>query len=332
MERKHFNCYACNKNNNFYVQNNKIGNCCKYCGTFNYFKIKTNNKNYNINNRSLGLTLEEIPLNTSLNSINNSINNNIYSNCLDESSPLLSNNFQNNNNFNNYNNFQQPINYSDFFQDDNLSNNYESNSIKQKKDEQFNDIHLNKYGWLKKTKATKDIIEKHGKDLICPICYEKYREKDFIHITKCKHIFHYLCIEKTIDNNIYDCPLCRSNIKTGEKKNIDERNNSNYNIENNNEYILVNMYFIDNNDENNNNLFISENNGIFIKNIFFWVFKIFILILGLTIIFKRIKSWLIIILIVIILMKLSFLPKKIKFIIFFFFIITFLVIILNTYF
>ena len=46
MERKHFKCYACHENNNFYIQSSKNGNCCKYCGTFNYFNIKKVKNNF----------------------------------------------------------------------------------------------------------------------------------------------------------------------------------------------------------------------------------------------------------------------------------------------
>ena len=225
MERKHFKCYACQKSNNFYVEEKRIGNCCKFCGTYNYYINKKRQNNNN--NDELNINQTENPIERiEIMSQNSLINNNIYSNDLDENSPLLLNNIQNNaDNINNYNDINFQIDY-------NFILNMEP---------------INKYEWLEKVKANKDIIERNGKDFICSICYEKFKENDDIHITKCEHIFHYLCIEKAIDNNFYDCPLCRANIKNGKKKNINEVNNaSNNNIENNNEYIFVNNNNSDN--------------------------------------------------------------------------------------
>ena len=214
MERKHFKCYACLKNNNFYEEEERIGNCCKFCGTYNYY---INKKRQNNNNDELNINQTESPIERiEIMSRNSLINNNFYSNDLDEDSPLLLNNIQNNaDNINNYNDINFRIDY-------NFILNMEP---------------INKYEWLEKVKANKDIIERNGKDFICSICYEKFKENDDIHITKCQHIFHYLCIEKAIDNNFYDCPLCRANIKNGKKKNINVVNNaSNNNINNNERY------------------------------------------------------------------------------------------------
>ena len=66
--------------------------------------------------------------------------------------------------------------------------------------------------------VSQDIINKCGSDFVCVICYDNLKIKEFIHITKCKHIYHYKCIEKLIDKAINDCPICRCNIRTGEKK------------------------------------------------------------------------------------------------------------------
>ena len=46
MERRHFKCYACQKNNNFYFETKYIGNCCKYCGTYNYYINKKKQNNF----------------------------------------------------------------------------------------------------------------------------------------------------------------------------------------------------------------------------------------------------------------------------------------------
>ena len=269
MERKNFKCYACHQSNNFYVQTNRIGNCCKFCGTYNYFKIKKNKFNShsfkNENNQS---------------SENIKISDNICLNILDENSPLLSCNIPINNNIN-----SNDININFLFEYDSSNNiqNYDCNNVFVIKDE------VVKYDWLKKIKATKDIIDKCGKDFVCSICYEGLKLRDDIHISKCKHIFHYNCIEKAIDNNFKECPLCRSNIQTGEQKHINKE--------------IRNVYFeeMENNEENfplnNNNIFIDDNynhnssrNQFFnllnnIKNcfrffsiLFYWPLKLLVLI------------------------------------------------------
>ena len=65
------------------------------------------------------------------------------------------------------------------------------------------DNYVTKFHWLKMQKATKDIIDNYGANYICPICYEKIKDKDNIHITKCKHFYHYIWIENK-ENNIYN--------------------------------------------------------------------------------------------------------------------------------
>lgn len=284
MERKNFKCYACQKNNNFYIETKRIGNCCKYCGTYNYFKIKKNtNKNiYGLSNNQIE-NKEEIEI-INQNILINSLNNNIYSNIIDENSPLLLNNVQNNAFINNYNN-NLLFDYNFL-----ITNNDNSIFYNYNMKENENDLIGNKYKWLKKLKITNDILNKNGKDFICSICYEKFKEKDNIHITKCEHIFHYLCIEKAIDNNLFDCPLCRTNIKNGEKKIINEVNNNlNNNIKNNNEYI--------NNNIENEDLIIHEiniqnnqyNKCISFKNLIYWLFLFIMTILGINFFGKNIK-------------------------------------------
>jgi len=85
-----------------------------------------------------------------------------------------------------------------------------------------------KYSWLIREKSTEEILNKYEQDFICPICYDKININEFIHITKCNHIFHYKCIERAIDKKLYDCPMCRSNLRKGEEKQIMQRSN-NYN-------------------------------------------------------------------------------------------------------
>ena len=77
-----------------------------------------------------------------------------------------------------------------------------------------------KYIWLIREKPSEEILNKYGQDYICPICCDKIIKNEFIHITKCNHIFHYRCIEKAIDKKIQDCPMCRSNIRTGKQKKL----------------------------------------------------------------------------------------------------------------
>ena len=292
MNRKKFKCYACNEHNNFFEQNNKIGNCCKYCGTYNYYIIKKNKSNYNKNNnrdidQSIGDNNEIMLDNSSLNNIE-IINNNNQEKFYDEDTPLLSsnnqNNIYNNNDYINTHSNEIILYYNNYY-------NLDEENLLLKKD------YLIKYDWLSKIKVTEDIINKCGKDFVCSICYEKLKDKDYIHITKCNHIFHYYCIEKAIDNNINECPLCRCNLKTGEKKITNNMRNDFINIiQNDNEYVILN-----NNNENNlenNNIYYMENNiqnnvqlkfnfdlifnNIFCKttkNCFYWLYKILILLI-----------------------------------------------------
>ena len=271
MERKHFKCYACHKNNNFYIQINKSGNCCKSCGTFNYFTIKRNRNNFHRSNNNIQINQSEDII------LNRQILINIVPNIFDENMPLISSN-------NNYN--TDSVSDSILFNEyDNIIsfNNQNNSTINIYNDDNY----ITKFHWLKMQKANKAIIDKYGADYICPICYEKIKEKDNIHITKCKHIYHYICIEKAIDNNIMDCPICRCNIQTGEQKRINNLGNNNIinEWENDEEYLFLNndMLFI----ENNNNLINQPSNGIglvkrgckIIKSSLFWFLKILILII-----------------------------------------------------
>ena len=321
MERKNFMCYACNKSNNFYVKSDKLGNCCKYCGTFNYFKIKRIKSNLSISNRQNQHQTEQIEI-IHQNSPINLFNNNIHSNILNENSPLLPNNNPQNNIINNFN--IPSTDYQNFINNFNQSFIYD-NELNELKEEYSGNSFLNKYEWLKKTKATKDILDKYGKDPICSICYEKFKIKDNIHITKCEHIFHYFCIEKAVDNKIYHCPLCRTNIQTGEKKLINEMRNNFNDIDNNDENILVNnnMYFIENNDENIHPNYHFNCCFYYNKFIFCFLKLLGFLIFGIIFFSKKIKNLVFLILKSILeffLYSINF-PFKISFIILFFFIL-----------
>eukprot|EP01024_Parvocaulis_polyphysoides_P048345 TRINITY_DN4602_c1_g1_i1.p1 TRINITY_DN4602_c1_g1~~TRINITY_DN4602_c1_g1_i1.p1 ORF type:complete len:231 (-),score=25.12 TRINITY_DN4602_c1_g1_i1:750-1442(-) len=49
----------------------------------------------------------------------------------------------------------------------------------------------------------------------CPICLEKYQEKDEIMILPCFHQFHKECIEPWMEEKGHDsvCPVCKQNVK-----------------------------------------------------------------------------------------------------------------------
>jgi len=99
------------------------------------------------------------------------------------------------------------------------------------------------------------------------ICLKKIKENEIIHITKCKHAFHYKCIERAIDKNIMDCPLCRCNIKTGEKQLVNNIRNFNYNNDDRNSVLYNNRNLGYNNnyiniDYNNNRNLDYNNNDI----------------------------------------------------------------------
>jgi hypothetical protein len=272
MERKHFKCYACHKHNNFYIQINKIGNYCKSCGTFNYFSIKRNRNNNSRFNNNIQINQSEDII------LNRQILINIIPNIVDENMPLLSSNNQNN---------IININYDT---GSILSNEYNNiTSFNKQNNSNINiyndDNYITKFHWLKMQKANKAIIDKYGADYICPICYEKIKEKDNIHITKCKHFYHYICIEKAIDNNILDCPICRCNIRTGEQKRINNLGNNNIinEWENDGNYLFLNndMHFIENNliNQPNNDIGLVKRGCKIIKSSLFWFLKILILII-----------------------------------------------------
>ena len=199
---------------------------------------------------------------------------------MEESTPLLPNN-RHNNNYNINNKLNSSFNLINNLNYNNQFNIYNFNNYEIQDTLPINN-YIIKYDWLTSEQVTKDIIDKYGKDFICPICYEKLLIKENIHITKCNHIFHYYCIERAIDNNILDCPICRCNIRTGEKKQANDlRINDNNYIENNNIYIRGNnnennhnIYFFDNNNQEDINY---QTNYQLLKNICFSCFNIILL-------------------------------------------------------
>lgn len=62
-------------------------------------------------------------------------------------------------------------------------------------------------------------IHKYSKDLVevgeplCSICFEEFVDGVLIRKTPCKHIFHSVCMENWINNNINvpTCPICKNN-------------------------------------------------------------------------------------------------------------------------
>ena len=124
------------------------------------------------------------------------------------------------------------------------------------------------------------------KDIPCSICFENPNLNDEIHITKCEHIFHYKCIENAIKKDIMECPNCRSNLKTGEKKQVIDINNNNRNtINRNNNYNNIFNNILGDNYQNNNRIFRNNNNLINEEsnsrgeNNCFWILIIFLMIL-----------------------------------------------------
>ena len=43
----------------------------------------------------------------------------------------------------------------------------------------------------------------------CSICLEEYKYGDEIAVTNCMHLFHKVCIDKSIEQECIDCPNCR---------------------------------------------------------------------------------------------------------------------------
>jgi len=61
--------------------------------------------------------------------------------------------------------------------------------------------------------AVGDVDEEEQKELICPICWEDYKENDEICYSqnpRCAHSFHFHCIKPWLEKHDH-CPICRSN-------------------------------------------------------------------------------------------------------------------------
>ena len=271
MENKYFNCYKCHLYNKFYISKGIKGKNCKRCHCFNYFKKKKkyHRNNFNnhrgnqfprINNESSINNyhnepnisyLPQIPLSTynnfsNINSIHNNYYDSDYNSDSDSDSDISDFGFHYNN-FVGYSNNNNNIN--------NIDNNQNNNNIKNNIDNNNIDI-----SWITKVKMNQSIIDKFGKEYECPICLLELNDE--IHLTKCEHAFHYKCIVDAIKKNIKDCPICRCNLKTGEKKQSDSIQNVNINIINNNINNNLNNFGNNrNNVDENNRIEINRNNN-----------------------------------------------------------------------
>ena len=237
---KNFRCFICHFNKTVRVPYHFKGVKCEICRSFNYFNYipnyrKRKNINTNLSNNRRNRP-NNIPINTnrinnnsnrSSNHLNFNTSNNVFlnnrnndriinimnhsnRNINDENNILLNNSLENlfMNRYPIYNNH---INLNTYF-----SNNLTSFN---------NDVNEKiKFPWLKRQKISEEIKKKYI-DEKCSICLDELNGD--ISITKCHHIFHYKCICSYIDNTgKKDCPICRSNLQTGEKKKIEVNRNS----------------------------------------------------------------------------------------------------------
>ena len=46
----------------------------------------------------------------------------------------------------------------------------------------------------------------------CTICLEPFIQDETVNETNCGHFYHTNCMEKILNNNIKNCPICRSNL------------------------------------------------------------------------------------------------------------------------
>ena len=290
-ENKYFRCFKCHYHNNFNVPYYIKGKKCKRCHIFNYFNYFKKKKNtHNVikrnNNRQIkhhrqqnnNFIPPQIPLNPSINLYSRININDFNNNIIDDNFNYLNNNEYDSEDDNSFT-FSISHNFNLYEPNNNINNlnfyNNNKNNINTISEDNELDNIFSKIPWLKKQKITQAIIDKYGKDNNCCICLETINGD--IHITKCNHIFHYKCIEKAINKNIMDCPICRSNLRTGEKKQVINRiNNYDNNIfrnnsvniinrESNNNYLRNNVenierYILDNRSQTTNNIRKEENN------------------------------------------------------------------------
>ena len=50
--------------------------------------------------------------------------------------------------------------------------------------------------------------------LNCVICLDEFIKEQEVNITPCNHLFHLQCSEELVNNNIKNCPVCRSSLYT----------------------------------------------------------------------------------------------------------------------
>ena len=283
--RKHFKCFRCDYHNNVIVPQHFKGKKCKRCHTFNYFNYipnyrrRTNDHNNINNSRRINIISNNennfrdeffgfnnnvtirnpiINRNNNINASNNTRNNiNTDLNSLRKNILINRLNALNNSRTNAINNNQnQHLNNNSSSRNNqiNLNNNIlpTFNNIKQEES-----III---PWLNKERATEEIRRKY-KDENCPICLEEINGD--ITITKCKHIFHYKCLAQNIKNyEKTECPICRSDVKTGRKKEVVNRVNP---IRRNDDHdfleqvYLLNMFSNNGGNQRNNSF---ENNNI----------------------------------------------------------------------
>ena len=197
--------------NSSYNKNNNNINNNNFISTFNYFD---NNRTNNLVNSNYNSNHNNFYENDFINILNNrNSGNNINNNSVNNFNYLKNNNENiyfdnvvtnniNHNNFNNYDYFYDNDNFVSF---DNLKRENENIIIT----------------WLKKQRTTEEMKKKY-KDEKCTICLEEISGD--ISITKCHHVFHYICIAKYINNyGRTECPICRCDLKTGKKMEIVER-------------------------------------------------------------------------------------------------------------
>ena len=48
-------------------------------------------------------------------------------------------------------------------------------------------------------------------DWNCPVCMEEHDGKTIVEL-KCKHVFHFSCIKKWVEERKNSCPLCRTEL------------------------------------------------------------------------------------------------------------------------
>ena len=204
----------------------------------------------------------------------------LYNNSIFNNNDRLSNINQFGSNYLYNNNFDRPLN-NNILNIINSDNENENNNI-------LYSYNYKKISWLNKEKFTEDKIKKYGNNEQCSICLENFKLNNEIYITKCNHIFHYKCIEEALNKDISDCPNCRSNLKTGEKKRVvNVNNNINY-LNNYNNYQRYNNFtnIIERNNEydynrNRNNDSNNRNSNSEELNVFYVIlaFIIFILVI-----------------------------------------------------